>query len=223
MAQTNTQILTLIYTHTLALTHTHTHTHTHYCTSFFSVNVYELPPTPLLYFFAYSYQGPHLDNCICFFFFFHPRPPPPSSSMLNDKPVSLLVLVSFLSTSLHVPTFLIPRLFVSFLFFFCLFFFFFCVCNTVAWVIADSGTKPLGPHLMKNQSITDSLVHVSNNHDTNSHATPTARNLNFSHVSLPGSFNLIFSHSSFIIKRADTSGTSDLPTFTLRPCYDFHA
>ena len=29
MAQTNTQILTLIYTHTLALTHTHTHTQTH--------------------------------------------------------------------------------------------------------------------------------------------------------------------------------------------------
>ena len=29
MAQTNTEILTLIYTHTVALTHTHTHTHTH--------------------------------------------------------------------------------------------------------------------------------------------------------------------------------------------------
>ena len=29
MAQTNTQMLTLIYTHTLALTHTHTHTQTH--------------------------------------------------------------------------------------------------------------------------------------------------------------------------------------------------
>ena len=29
MAQTNTQILTLIYTHTLASTHTHTYTHTH--------------------------------------------------------------------------------------------------------------------------------------------------------------------------------------------------